>query len=107
MSDFNKMRARVQNRERDRKLRQDRYFDKLAKILGMKTLGEMRQEREDALEYEYSQVPLETKQSFLDLMNNEGKNVGEAMEILGISLDVAGQVILRNAMHAFPTKANK
>jgi len=38
-------------------------------------------------------LPLETRQKFLDLMHNDGKNLGEAAELCGISLDTACGII--------------
>jgi len=40
-------------------------------------------------------LPTETKREFWRLMLREGKNLGEARDIVGIELGVAGQLVLQ------------
>ena len=88
MDDLKKLKIRLANRDRDKKQAQTKRIDSYFRRLGMETSEEREQLRKDELDYDYKQLSRETKQKFLDLMH-EGKKVGEAREICGISLDMA------------------
>lgn len=113
-SDFKMLKVKVANRERDRKRKEEEKQHKaelrLKQILkkhddvDWKTSRQRTQEREDEFEYDYKNTPLETKQKFLDIFNS-GKNLGEAAKEAGISTDIAAQVIVRNLVGMYPTKA--
>lgn len=51
-------------------------------------------------------IAKEKKQQFPDLMW-QGKNVGQASEIVGIDSSVGAQVIIRNAGSMFPIKVSE
>lgn len=113
-SDFKLLKVKIANRERDRKLKEEekqhkaelRYKQLLKKHddIDYKTSRQRMQEREDVFEYDYKNTPLEAKQKFLDIFNS-GKNLGEAAHEAGISTDIAAQVIVRNLVGMYPTKA--
>jgi hypothetical protein len=112
MSDYKRMMIRLKNKDRDLKKakedREARLIKRLNKLLGtsFETSAEYVQRRQDELDYDYENTPIEKKQLFLDLMH-QGLNLGQAREKAGISLDVASQVILRNSTEHFPTKVTK
>jgi len=54
----------------------------------------------------YGSVPLSKKQEFLDLMLS-GKSLGDAAKEVGIDVEIASQVILRNMDQIFPRKVKE
>ena len=50
----------------------------------------------ERVQLETKAVPRETKQRLLDLMWDEHKSLGEAREMVGVSLDVAGEILMEN-----------
>jgi hypothetical protein len=106
MDDLAKMKFKMANRQKALKEKKDAKLDKLYKKLGMETHAETIARLDWEREEKYNAVPLEKKQKFLDLMW-EGKNVGQASEEAGIDLDIGAQVLLRNAVSVFPTKAKE
>lgn len=80
--------------------------DRLWKRLGRETPSERRQRKEDEMDIDYEEIPLEKKQQFLDLFN-AGVPLGKAAEQVGIDNMMAAQVIIRNAVGLIPSKAIK
>lgn len=80
--------------------------DRLWKRLGREAPTERKARKEDELDIDYEEIPLEKKQQFLDLFN-QGIPLGKAAEQVGIDAMMAAQVILRNAVGLIPSKAIK
>ena len=80
--------------------------DRLMKRLGRESFTERKLRKEDELEIDYNEIPLETKQKFLDLFN-QGIKLGEAAEKAGMDPMMAAQVIIRNAVGYIPSKVIK
>lgn len=80
--------------------------DRLWKRLGREAPSERKARKEDELDIDYNEIPLEKKQKFLDLFN-EGIPLGKAAEQAGIDSMMAAQVIIRNAVGLIPSKAIK
>jgi phage terminase large subunit len=99
VSDFKKAMIRRQNVHRDRERASEQSLKRLAKKIGFeyKTREEHRQEILDKQDYDYRTTPIEKRQMFLDLFH-AGKNVGEAREAAGISLDVAIEILKRHSI---------
>lgn len=90
------------SRKHKKKLKIDRLHAKI-KI----ELPDLREERRKMEQDKwYHSVPLSKKQEFLDHML-AGKNLGEAAKLVGIEVDIASEVILRNMVEIFPRKVEK
>jgi len=116
VNDFKQLKIKIANRERDRKLKEEEKRRKaelrLKKMIKKHddaiwlTTDERMKMREDELDYDYKNTPLEKKQKFLDLMQ-AGRNLGQAAAEAGITTEIAAQVIVRNTIDIWPTKAVK
>lgn len=106
MDDLAKMKYKFANRKKIAEDKKKAKLDKLYTKLGMETSEETRQRLDWEREEAYKAVSLEKKQQFLDLMH-QGKNVGEASEIVGIDSMIGAQIIIRNyeTIELWPTKA--
>jgi len=89
-------------RKRKKKLK----HDKLCAKLGIETPEQAKERYEEDMDFFYNAVPLERKQFFLDLFN-KGIPLGKAAEETGIDMEIATQVIIRNAVGLIPVKAIK
>ncbi len=88
------------------KRRKQAKVDRLWKRLGREAPSETKARKEDELDIDYDEIPLEKKQRFLDLFN-QGIPLGKAAEQVGIDSLMAAQVIIRNAVGLIPSKAIK
>lgn len=97
---------KIEAKKRIKTLKDQARLEKLYLDMGMESPAMWSERKAKALEDEYVATPLATKQEFLDLMA-KGNNLGKARELLGISMEVACQIILRNVdtIEIFPTKA--
>lgn len=89
-----------------RKRKKEAKHDRLLKRLGMESNSEYKARKKDEMDIDYEDTPLESKQKFLDLFNNKTP-LGEAAKQAGITVEIASQVIIRNAVGYIPVKAIK
>lgn len=94
--DFKAAKKKLEARKRIKELQKDVRLEKAYLHFGLESpkLSEERRKRE--FEAQYSAVPLEKKQAFMDLWRNGGIGLGDAAEKVGITTEVASQVLLRN-----------
>lgn len=98
--------AKLDARKRIKAMEKELKLEKAYAKYGIEPSHVVIARRKAEFEKEYAAVPLETKQKFLDHMA-QGLNVGQARELVGVSLDVAAQIVLRNydTIELFPRKA--
>lgn len=104
--DFKAAKKKLEARKRIKDMQKSLKVEKAYSSLGIESPGAYKERRKRELDAEYASTPLETKQKFLDLMA-EGRNLGQARTEANISIEVASQIILRNAesIDLFPRKA--
>jgi hypothetical protein len=104
--EFKAAKQKLEAKKRIKELKEKAKREEAYLKMGIEPFEAVWARKQKEQEAEYAAVPLETKQKFLDYMA-EGKTVGEARDLTGISLDVACKIIIKNkeSYEIFPRKA--